>query len=88
MWIFFQLWRVTFDASGTEAINGLTLRDTLWYLLLAETIELSRSRVARSSEHLRRLLGDSIRPPFMGFVRGMPPERVLEPYGEPGVGDH
>ncbi len=51
-------------------------------------LSVSRSRVARSSEHLRRLLGDSIRPPFMGFVRGMPPERVLEPYVEPGVGDH
>ncbi len=47
MWIFFQLWRITFAAAGTEAINGLTLRDTMWYLLLAETLELGRPRLAR-----------------------------------------
>jgi ABC-2 type transport system permease protein len=48
MWIFAQLWRVTFDAAGTGAINGLTLRDTLWYLMLAETIELSRPRLGNT----------------------------------------
>jgi ABC-2 type transport system permease protein len=48
MWIFAQLWRVTFDAAGTSQINGLTLRDTLWYLMLAETIELSRPRLANT----------------------------------------
>jgi ABC-2 type transport system permease protein len=45
MWIFYQLWRVIFAASGTDVINGLTLHDTLWYLMLAETIELSRPRL-------------------------------------------
>jgi len=45
MWIFAQLWRVTFNAAGVEIINGLTLRDTLWYLMMAETIELSRPRL-------------------------------------------
>lgn len=48
MWIFYQLWRVTFAAAGTEVINGLTLRDTLWYLMLAETIELSRPRLGNA----------------------------------------
>ena len=48
MWIFYQLWRVTFAASGMETINGLTLQDTLWYLMMAETIELSRPRLART----------------------------------------
>jgi ABC-2 type transport system permease protein len=48
MWIFYQLWQVTFFASGTESINGLTLQDTLWYLMMAETIELSRPRIART----------------------------------------
>jgi ABC-2 type transport system permease protein len=48
MWIFFQLWKITFAASGSDAINGLSLHDTLWYLMMAETIELSRSRVART----------------------------------------
>src|SRR5512136_2997657 len=47
MWIFFQLWRVTFAAAGSDVLNGLTLRDTMWYLLLAETLELGRPRLAR-----------------------------------------
>jgi ABC-2 type transport system permease protein len=45
MWIFAQLWRVTFSAAGAEVINGLTLRDTLWYLMMAETITLSQPRL-------------------------------------------
>lgn len=48
MWIFFQLWRVTFASSGTDNINGMSLNDTMWYLMMAETIELSRPRVART----------------------------------------
>jgi ABC-2 type transport system permease protein len=45
MWIFAQLWQVTFSAAGAEVINGLTLRDTLWYLMMAETIILSQPRL-------------------------------------------
>lgn len=48
MWIFFQLWHITFAASNASVINGLTLRDTLWYLMLAETIELSRPRLGNA----------------------------------------
>ncbi len=47
MFVFFQLWNVTFAASGMQVLNGLTLRDTVWYLLLAETLELGRPRLAR-----------------------------------------
>jgi ABC-2 type transport system permease protein len=54
MWIFYQLWKVTFAASGTDSINGMTLYDTLWYLMLAETVELSRPRLARTiAENVR-----------------------------------
>jgi len=48
MWIFYQLWNVTFRASGTEVINGMTLHSTMWYLMMAETIELSRPALART----------------------------------------
>jgi ABC-2 type transport system permease protein len=48
MWVFYQLWRVTFAASGTAVMNGLTLHDTIWYLLLAETLELGRPRLSRT----------------------------------------
>jgi len=54
MWIFYQLWKVTFAAAGADMIAGLTLRDTLWYLMLAETIELSRPPLARTmSENVK-----------------------------------
>lgn len=48
LWIFAQLWRVTFVSAGTPTISGLSLHDTLWYLMLAETIELGRPRISRS----------------------------------------
>jgi len=48
MVVFFQLWHVTYAASGSQVLNGLTLHDTMWYLLLAETIELGRPRLARA----------------------------------------
>lgn len=48
MWIFFQLWRVTFAASGSDVLNGLTLRDTMWYLLLAETVMMGIPRISRT----------------------------------------
>jgi len=48
MWIFAQLWKVTFAASGTAEINGLTLPATLWYLVMTETIELSRPRIGNA----------------------------------------
>ncbi|MGA2489087.1 MAG: ABC-2 family transporter protein [Anaerolineales bacterium] len=47
MVVFFQLWHVTYAASGSQVINSLTLHDTMWYLLLTETIELGRPRLAR-----------------------------------------
>jgi ABC-2 type transport system permease protein len=48
MWIFYQLWKVTFSAAGSDNINGMTLYSTMWYLMMAETIELSRPALART----------------------------------------
>ena len=54
MWIFYQLWKVTFHAAGTDTINGMTLYSTMWYLMMAETIELSRPMLARTiSENVK-----------------------------------
>lgn len=54
MWIFFQLWKITFAAGGVVSINGMTLRDTLWYLMVAETVELSKPFLVRTiSEHVK-----------------------------------
>ncbi len=48
LWIFLQLWRTTYSAVGSQTIAGLTLSDTLWYLMLAETITLSKPRLSRA----------------------------------------
>jgi ABC-2 type transport system permease protein len=46
LWVFTYLWQVAYSNAATSTIAGLTLRDTIWYLMLAETIELSRPRFA------------------------------------------
>lgn len=47
LFIFFQLWKTTFLSSGSTEINGLTLQDTLWYLMVTELIVLSKPRISR-----------------------------------------
>lgn len=65
MWIFAQLWRVTYAASGSAAINGLTLPDTLWYLMLAETLELSRPRLGNT-------IADAVKDGSIAYVLNKP----------------
>lgn len=47
MVVFFGLWRAAYASEGGGAVAGYTLRDLLWYLMLAETIVLSRPRMAQ-----------------------------------------
>ena len=42
MWIFMNLWRVAYGATGARSIAGLTLADTMWYLMMAEAVMLSK----------------------------------------------
>jgi len=46
MWVFVHLWRATYAGAGQGRVQGLSLSDTLWYLVLAETIMLSKPRVS------------------------------------------
>lgn len=48
LWIFIQLWRVTYEAMGSAVIAGLSLSQTLWYLMMTESIQISKSRMSRS----------------------------------------
>lgn len=47
LYIFLQLWRVTFAETGAERLGGLTLAQMLWYLVMTESITLSGPRVAQ-----------------------------------------
>jgi len=49
MWVFTQLWRAVYRSAGAgmdAALAGLSLREVLWYLMLAETITLSKPRLS------------------------------------------
>jgi ABC-2 type transport system permease protein len=70
MWIFAQLWRVTFAAAGSNEINGLTLVDTLWYLMLAETIELSRPRMGNT-------IADAVKDGSIAYILNKPYDFML-----------
>lgn len=47
LYIFLQLWRVTFAETGAQQLGGLTLAQMLWYLSMTEAITLSGPRVAQ-----------------------------------------
>ncbi len=70
MWIFAQLWRVTYAAAGSSVINGLTLQDTLWYLMMAETIELSRPRLGNT-------IADAVKDGSIAYVLNKPYDFLL-----------
>ncbi|MFN8418675.1 MAG: ABC-2 family transporter protein [Anaerolineae bacterium] len=45
LFIFLQLWRVTYQAEGSERLAGLTLTEMLWYLAVTEAITISTVNV-------------------------------------------
>lgn len=46
LYVFTVLWRTVFGASGASRIEGFTLRDMIWYLVITESIVFSRPRLA------------------------------------------
>jgi ABC-2 type transport system permease protein len=70
MLVFFQLWHVTYAASASQILNGLTLHDTMWYLLLCETIELGRPRLAR-------LISDQVKDGSIAYLLNKPYDFLL-----------
>lgn len=46
LYIFLQLWRVTYAETGATQLGGLTLAQMLWYLAMTEAITLSAPRIA------------------------------------------
>lgn len=70
MWIFYQLWKVTFAAAGTDAINGMTLYSTMWYLMMAETIELSRPRLAN-------VISENVKDGSIAYILNKPYDFIL-----------
>jgi ABC-2 type transport system permease protein len=64
---------------GQQSIAGLTLRDTLWYLMLAETILLSKPRLAAS-------IAQAVRDGSVAYLLNKPYNFLLYQLGV-GLGD-
>jgi ABC-2 type transport system permease protein len=45
LYIFLQLWKLTFHETGEAQLGGLTLAQMMWYLAMTEALTLSRTRV-------------------------------------------
>jgi ABC-2 type transport system permease protein len=48
MVIFIQLWIATYAATGQGSINGFGVREVIWYLVITETLVLSRPRIVQT----------------------------------------
>jgi ABC-2 type transport system permease protein len=70
MWVFLQLWRATYSFAGQEVIAGLSLRDTLWYLMMTEAIQLSKPR-------LTRLISDAVKDGSIAYLLNKPYNFIL-----------
>jgi ABC-2 type transport system permease protein len=70
MWVFTQLWGAAYRITGTSAIGGLTLRETLWYLMMAETIELSKPRVTQT-------IADAVKDGSVAYLLNKPYDFLL-----------
>ncbi len=46
LFVFLQLWTVTYAETGAERLGGLTLAEMLWYLAMTECMALSTGRIA------------------------------------------
>jgi ABC-2 type transport system permease protein len=45
LYIFVQLWSVTYDALGQQTVAGFSVAQMIWYLMVTESILLSRPRM-------------------------------------------
>ena len=47
LYIFVQLWTVTYEAMGRQTVAGFSVAQMIWYLVVTEAVMLSRPRVSR-----------------------------------------
>jgi ABC-2 type transport system permease protein len=79
LYVFTQLWRATYAAAGAATIAGLSYADTLWYLVMTETIELSRARFANQ-------MSDEVKDGSIAYTMGRPYNYLLYHWSY-GLGD-
>lgn len=45
IFVFVALWKTTYSVTGEQSLGGFTLQQTIWYLVLTETIVMSSPRI-------------------------------------------
>lgn len=79
LYVFIQLWNVTFSVVGSDRIAGLSLSDTVWYLVMTETVMLSRIRIAGK-------IAEEVRDGSLAYTVGRPYSYLLYHFFY-GIGD-
>ncbi|MEZ4835344.1 MAG: ABC-2 family transporter protein [Caldilineaceae bacterium] len=79
LWIFVNLWRVTYSAAGEDVIAGLSLRDTLWYLMMAEAVILSKT-------DLSRIISEAVKDGSIAYLLNKPFNFIVYQFAT-GLGD-
>lgn len=65
-----QLWETTFSARGVRVLNGYSINDMVWYLVVAETIALSLPQMTRR-------IDQEVRSGQLAYLLGRPCNYVL-----------
>jgi len=79
LYVFVQLWRTTFGVVGSDRIAGLSLSDTIWYLVMTETVMLSKIRFAGK-------IAEEVRDGSLAYTVGRPYSYLLYHFFY-GIGD-
>lgn len=79
LWVFVNLWRVTYGAMGSERIAGLSLTDTMWYLLMAEAVMLSKRDLSKD-------ISDQVKDGSVAYLLNKPFNFILYHFAA-GLGD-
>lgn len=79
LWVFVHLWRTAFASAGAETIAGLSYADTLWYLLITETIMLSKPRMSEE-------IAERVRDGSVAYLLNKPYSFILYHFAV-GLGD-
>lgn len=73
VFILIQLWKTTFGLHGTKAMNGFSIDDMVWYLVIVESL-------AMSMPALTRRIDQEVRSGQLAYLLGRPCSYVLYNY--------
>ncbi len=79
IFIFLQVWKTTYAATGQQVIEGFSLRDTIWYFMAAEMIMVSSPRVYRT-------ISEAVKDGSIAYMLNKPYDFILY-HASVGFGD-